>query len=109
MRVSRTLLALAALLLVAACGTSSEIVAPESTLNSGTWIRSGNYVEEGPGQIGSGNAVATAPGQGGTGQMGSGNFVASSYGIGQIGSGNAVADSTSTTERGGAGLLGSGN
>lgn len=36
MRASRTPLALAALLLVAACRTSPEIVAPESTLKSGT-------------------------------------------------------------------------
>lgn len=84
MRVSRTPLALAALLFVAACGTGSEIVAPESTLKSGGWVGSGNYVEGGPRQIGSGNAVATEPTQGGIGQIGSGNFVAA--GIGQFGS-----------------------
>lgn len=47
MRVSFTSLAVAALLLVAACSpNSSEIVAPDATpqLGSGTWIGSGNYI-----------------------------------------------------------------
>lgn len=88
MRVSRTPLALAALLFVASCGTSSEIVAPESTLKSGTWIGSGNYAGDGTGLIGTGNSIAPEPGQGGIGQIGSGNFVAGTYGIGWSGSGN---------------------
>ncbi len=46
MRVSRTPLAFAALLLVAACGTNSpEIVAPSGDPRlSGTWIGSGNNI-----------------------------------------------------------------
>jgi hypothetical protein len=106
MHVSRTPLALAALLLVAACGTSSEIVAPESTLKSGGWIGSGNAIaestftaERGIGWSGSSNAVepSTSPTteRGGLGLMGSGNAIAS--------------DSTSTAERGGLGMTGSGN
>jgi len=63
MRISRTTLALAALLLVAACGTSPEIVAPESTLKSGTWIGSGNYIAD---------STYTAE-RGGLGMSGSGN------------------------------------
>lgn len=95
MRVSYTTLAAAALLSVAACGTSSsEIVAPENA---------------------SANAAAGAGG--GVGQFGSGNrsdATATQDGVGQFGSGNAIATDTtvttsSTTERGGIGLLGSGN
>jgi hypothetical protein len=90
MRITHTPLALAALLLVAACGTSPEIVAPESTLKSGGGIGSGHYAGDG------------------TGQMGSGNFVAGD-GVGQFGSGNAFADSANTAGRGGVGQFGSGN
>ena len=69
MRVSRTPLAFAAVLLVAACGTSSpQIVAPESPNKDGI------------GQFGSGNAIASdttsTPGsttERGIGQFGSGN------------------------------------
>lgn len=94
MRVSYTTLAAAALLSVAACGTSpTEIVAP------------GNA---------SANAVA---GEGsGVGQFGSGNrsdATATQDGVGQFGSGNAFATDTSftsisTAERG-VGQFGSGN
>ena len=98
MRVSRTPLALAALLFVAACDIRTEIVAPETTLKSGTWIGTGNYVQDGTGLIGTGNAVE--PSTSSTTERG---------GAGLIGSGNAIADSTSTGERGGIGLLGSGN
>jgi hypothetical protein len=67
MRVSRTPLAFAAVLLVAACGTSSpQIVAPESTSKDGV------------GQFGSGNAIAadttsSPTAERGVGQFGSGN------------------------------------
>lgn len=78
MRVSRTLLAFAALLftLVAACGPSSqEIVAPGAT------SANSDVTEGGTGQMGSGNAVApdsTPPSnstteRGGIGLLGSGN------------------------------------
>jgi hypothetical protein len=47
MRVSRTLVAIAALVFVAACGSASpEIVAPGGDpRQSGTWIGSGNNIE----------------------------------------------------------------
>lgn len=96
MHAARISLAIAALLLAAACGDSPDVVAPEGNLKSGTWI-------------GSGNSVATEPGEGGIGQVGSGNVVATGEGPGQIGSGNSIADPTITAERGGAGLIGSGN
>ncbi len=102
MRVSRTLLAFAALLLVTACSTDSpdvfrpapELVRPAATPERGLgWSGSGNYVGI--------DSTFTA------------SFAADG-GIGMIGSGNASAlDTTSTTnsttERGGIGMSGSGN
>lgn len=81
MRVSHTSLAVAALLFLAACGTSSpEIVAPEATprLGSGTWIGSGNYIApdsvstQGASVGGSTTGVPTDPTRSGT-WIGSGN------------------------------------
>lgn len=74
MRVSHTLLALAALLLITACSASPEILAPDH-IPVASAVTGG-----GPGQIGSGDAVASdsastrnsAP-AGGIGQIGSGN------------------------------------
>lgn len=76
MRVSRTLLALVALLLITACDTASpEIVTPDNTLATPS-----AFGERGLGWSGSGNAVGvdststqSATSEGGTGQMGSGN------------------------------------
>jgi hypothetical protein len=75
MRVSRTLPALVALLLVTACDASPEVLAP-STSSTSTAVSG----DRGPGQIGSGNAVASdststpaAAPAGGIGQFGSGN------------------------------------
>ena len=76
MRVSRTLLALAALLLVTACSADSpELVAPTSTSASTT------IADGGIGMSGSGNAVApdttsttnSTTERGGIGMIGSGN------------------------------------
>lgn len=109
MRVSYTSLAVAALLFVAACGTNSpELTAPDTT-SANTVAGDGGGI----GMSGSGNSIATDPGKDGPGQIGSGNFIAAAgEGPGQIGSGNSIApDSTfsSTAERGGLGLMGSGN
>lgn len=60
MRVSHTLLALAALVLVAACGTNpTDIVAPSGDPRlSGTWIGSGNNIAP---DSASTQGVTTAP------------------------------------------------
>jgi uncharacterized membrane protein len=74
MRVSRTLLAFAALLLVTACSAQhAEVVLPGDTPthDSGTWIGSGNYV--GPDSTsGSGGAAPGGSTYSGT-WIGSGN------------------------------------
>lgn len=67
MHAARAPLAVAALLLAAACSNSPEVMAPEGTLKSGGWIGTGNSIGSGPdqggiGQIGSGNVVATGEG-----------------------------------------------
>lgn len=97
MRISRTLLALAALLLATACSAQhAEIVVPDSTPahDSGTWIGSGNTVA----------SDTTAPPV----------SAAERGGAGLIGSGNSVAPDTTQpasagADRGGLGLMGSGN
>ncbi len=83
MRASRTLLAAAALVSLAACGSQSpELLAPNDPSRNGSWIGSGNSVQMdstdasfGTGWIGTGNSVQTdptAPSRG-AGLMGSGN------------------------------------
>lgn len=71
MRVSRTPLALAALLFVTACGGSAELLAPDGTSAS----TATNEERGGLGMMGSGNAVAadTTFAVDGVGQFGSGN------------------------------------
>lgn len=94
MRVSRTLLAFAALLLATACNpTSPDPVAPGATS-----VSSSVAGEGGIGQIGSGNATVSGTSQDGPGQIGSGNSIAADStitpsstaerGVGQFGSGN---------------------
>lgn len=88
MRISRTLPALAALLFATACKLGSpDVLAPDAASASSTATE-----ERGPGQIGSGNSIETGM-------------------VEADGSGNDVTTSTETTteERGGAGLMGSGN
>lgn len=95
MRISRTLPAFAALLLVTACSTdSAEILTPvaENSAKSGGWIGSGNYT------AGDSTSTPSATAERGLGWSGSGNYVASdststpssttTSGIGQFGSGN---------------------
>ncbi len=98
MRVSRTPLALAALLFVTACGSPAGLLAPEGTAASSAASEDGG----GAGLMGSGNSVSSDTADDGSstsergtiGLLGSGNRSSaeaegeSPAGVGQFGSGN---------------------